>query len=155
MAATARAQEPVLNKEVNFFVNKGTEAVPNWVMVGCATTKDYGLATEMITLNCDSGKRKVPSGEEPEFDLNLTGFVFEYATANKATNVSAREFEEWASEVPQERRQYRLAGKHIGDTVRTFNGYIASFREAGSNGEARTYTLGITIDETPVLTDQA
>lgn len=155
MPATARVQEAVLAKEVNFFVNKGTIATPNWVMVGCGNSKDYGLANEMITLNCDSGKRKFPSGEEPEFDFQLSGFVFEYATANKATNVSATEFETWASAVPQVLRQYRLAGKHIGDTVRTFNAYIATFRETGSNGEARTYTIGFTIDETPTLTAQA
>jgi hypothetical protein len=155
MAATARVQEAVLAKEVNFFVNKGTIVTPNWVMVGCGNSKDYGLANEMITLNCDSGKRKFPSGEEPEFDFQLTGFVFEYATANEATNVSAREFEEWASVVPQEVRQYRLAVKHVGDTVRTFLAYIATFRDSGSNGEARTYTISFTIDQTPVLTSQA
>lgn len=155
MAATARVQEAVLAKERNLFVNKGTVETPNWVMVGCATSKDYGFATEMLTLNCDSGKRKVPSGEEPEFDLQLTGFVFEYASGNQATNVSAREFEDWGSEIPQEARQYRLAGKHIGDTVRTFSAYIASFRETGANGEARTYTIGFTFVSPPVLTDQA
>lgn len=155
MAAAARQQDAVLAKERNLYVNKGTEAVPNWVMVGCATQKDYGLATEMLTLNCDAGKRRVPSGEEPEFDFQLTGFVFQYAAGDAATNVSAQEFEEWASEVPQERRQYRYTGKYAGDTTRTFWGFIGSFRESGSNGEAMTYNIGITIDETPVLSATA
>jgi hypothetical protein len=155
MAAAARQQDAVLAKERNLFVNKGTEAVPNWVMVGCATQKDYGLATEMLTLNCDAGKRKVPSQEEPDFDLQLTGFVFQYAAADEATNVSALEFEQWASVVPQERRQYRYSGKYAGDPIRTFFAYIASFRESGSNGEAMTYNVNLQIDGTPVISEQA
>jgi hypothetical protein len=154
MAAPDRVQEAVLSKEVNFFVNKGTSSVPNWVMVGCGNSKDYGFANEMLTLNCDSGKRKVPSGEDPEYDFQLTGFVFEYATADQATNVSAREFEAWGSATPQVLRQYRLAGQFKDDVVRTFSAYIASFRDTGSNGEARTYTISFSIDEKPVITSQ-
>jgi hypothetical protein len=155
MAAAARQQDAVLAKERSLYVNKGTEAVPDWVLVGCATQKDYGFATEMLTLNCDSGKRRVPSQEEPDFDLQLTGFVFEYATADEADNVSAIEFEQWGSVVPQERRQYRYEGKYLGDAVRTFFAYIGSFRESGSNGEAMTYNVSFTIDETPVITAKA
>lgn len=155
MASTPRVQEAVLSKEVNFFVNKGTTEVPNFVMVGCGTSKDYGGAANIITLNCDKGKIKVSDGEEPDYDFQLTGFVFQYATANVATNVSAREFEEWFAEVPQVAREYKLAGKHTGDLVRAFTAVIASFRESGSNGEARTYTISFQISGTPVLSDQA
>ncbi|MCF2443653.1 hypothetical protein L0657_06770 [Dyadobacter sp. CY345] len=152
--ATARVQEAVLSNEVNLFVNKGTTASPNFVMVGCATSKDYGLAINTITLNCDNGKIKI-APEEPDFDLQLTGFVFQYATANVAANVSAREFEEWASEFPQAPREYKLAGRHTGDLVREFEAVIASFRETGSNGEARTYSVSFQISGTPELSDQA
>ena len=149
-----RINPAVMNKEVNFFVNKGTEAAPNWVMVGCGNSKDYGGAVNMVTLNCDSGKRKFPDGEEADYDAQLTGFVFEYDAADQATNVSAREFENWFKTVPQERRQYRLAGKYENDTVSTFWAFIATFRTSGSNGEARTYTIAFTFDGLPVLTSQ-
>jgi len=155
MASTPRVQEATLSKEVNFFVNKGTTSTPNFVMVGCGTSKDYGGSANIITLNCDAGKLKVSDGEEPDFDFQLTGFVFQYATANIATNVSAREFETWFAAVPQVPKQYKLAGKYTGDLVRTFTAVIASFRESGSNGEARTYTISLQISGTPALTDQA
>ncbi|MET7253465.1 hypothetical protein [Dyadobacter fermentans] len=149
-----RIDPAVLNREVNFFVNKGTEAAPNWIMVGCGNSKDYGGAANLVTLNCDSGKKKVPDGEEPDYDMQLTGFVFEYAAADIATNVSRREFETWFKTVPQVLRSYRLAGKYTNDLVREFQAYIASFRETGSNGEARTYTIAFTIVGLPELSDQ-
>jgi len=143
-----------LSKDVNFFVNKGSIGTPNFVMVGCGTSKDYGGAANIITLNCDSGKKKVSDGEEPDYDFQLTGFVFQYASADEATNVSAREFEEWFAATPQVPRQYKLAGKFANDLVRTFTAVMASFRESGSNGEARTYTISFQISGTPVLSDQ-
>ncbi len=157
MAATARVQPAVLAADVNLFVNKEAdpEEDPDFVMVGCATSKDYGLANKTIELNCDSGKTTVSSNEEPTYDLQLQGFVFQPATADVATNVSAIEFEQWASAVPQVPKLYKLAGKYIGDPVRTFEAYIASFRESGQNGEARTYTVALTFVKKPVITAQA
>jgi hypothetical protein len=151
MAKQARVQTAVLAKERNLFVNKGTAQAPSWVLVGCATGKDYGLANEMIKLNCDSGARQVDSGEDPVYDFQLNGFVFQYAEDELATNVSAEDFETWASVKPQVRRQYKYEGKYANDTIRTFWAYIASFRESGTNGEAMTYTVGLNIDEPPVL----
>lgn len=148
-----RIEPAVLSKEVNVFLNKGTSGSPQFVMVGCATSKDYGLSNNIIDLNCDSGKRVVGDGEDPTYDLQLTGFVFEYGD-DAATNVSAREFEEMAAARPLEKHQYKLAGKYTGDTVRTFDAIIATFRETGSNGEAMTYTVGFRIDGVPVLTSQ-
>lgn len=151
---TARVQPATMGREVNVFVNKGTTSTPNWVMVGCATSKDYGGTANTITLNCDSGKIKMSDGEDPEYDLQLTGFVFQYATADQATNVSALEFETWFGTVPQVPMQYRLAGKYTDDVVRTFTATIASFRETGSNGEARTYAVSLQITAKPALTKQ-
>lgn len=155
MASTARVQPATLSKEINLFVDKGTTGSPSYIMVGCLTAKDYGYANNIITLNCDAGKIKVPDGEDPDFDLQLNGFVFQYAPGDEATNVSAREFEEWGMAVPQIARRYKLAGKHTGDLVRAFTAVIASFREAGNNGEARTYNISLQIQQTPVLSDQA
>jgi hypothetical protein len=149
-----RIEPAVLSKEVNVFLNKGTEGAPDWVMVGCATSKDYGLSNNIIDLNCDSGLRRVHDGEDPVYDLQLTGMVFEYGD-EADENVSAKDFEEMAQARPLAKHQYRLAGKYTGDTVRTFFAIIATFRETGSNGEARTYTCGFQIDGIPVLTTQA
>ncbi|MCE6992102.1 hypothetical protein [Dyadobacter sp. CY323] len=150
----ARANEAVLNKEVNLFVNKGTTGSPNFVMVGCGTSKDYGGAINVLKLNCDSGTRKVHDGEDAEYDLNFTGFVFEYASANVAANVSRREFETWFKTNPQIAREYRLAGKYEDDLVRDFSAIIASFRESGNNGEARTYNMSFQFDGLPEFSDQ-
>jgi|GEM_PF-4446756 len=155
MAAAARVQPAVLAKERNLFVNKGSVGTPAWVLVGCATGKEYGLANEMIKLNCDAGTRNIDNGEDSVYDFNLNGFVFQYATGDVATNVSAGEFEGWAAAKPQVRRQYKYEGKFIGDSIRTFFAYIASFRETATNGEAATYAIALTIDETPVVTAQA
>lgn len=150
----ARNNEAVLNKEVNLLVNKGTTEAPNWVLVGCGTSKDYGGAINVLTLNCDSGKRKVHDGEDADYDLQFTGFVFEYAAGNVATNVSRREFETWFKTNPQVAKEYRLAGKYTDDLVREFEALIVTFRETGNNGEARTYTISFQFVTLPELSDQ-
>ncbi|MCF0060120.1 hypothetical protein MUK70_12790 [Dyadobacter chenwenxiniae] len=122
-------------------------------MVGCATSKDWGLSNNILELNCDSGKRTVDDGEDSTYDFQLTGMVFEYGD-EAADNVSAFDFETLAQTKPQPLNQYRLAGKFSGDTVRTFFARIATFRETGSNGEARTYTVGFRVDGVPVLSRQ-
>lgn len=150
---TARPQEVVLSKETSLFVNKGTTEAPNWIKVGCGTSKDYGFTKSILTANCDSGTIKVDSGEDPEFDLQFTGFVFEYASANVAANVSASEFEDWG--IAGAMKEYRLSRPYTGDRVRTFNAYIASFRETGGNGEIRQYNIGLNFQQKPTMSVQA
>jgi hypothetical protein len=157
MPAPDRVISAVMAADYNLFVNKelDPEEEPNFVMVGCTNSKDYGLANKMVELNCDAGKITVPSNEKPTYDLQIQGFVFQYPSGEVATNVSALEFEQWGAAVPQPFRQYKLAGKYKDDPVRTFWATIASFRESGQNGEARTYTVAFAFKDSPVITAQA
>lgn len=150
---TARPKELSLSKETSLFVNKGTTEEPNWVKVGCGISKDYGVTKNILTANCDSGKIKVDDGEDAEYDLQFTGFVFEYASANQATNVSAKEFEEWCGSGTL--KEYRLARPYTGDTVRTFKAYIGTFRETGGNGEIRQYNIALNFESKPTYSTQA
>lgn len=139
-------------KEVNLFVDKVSGETPAYVMIGCGTSKDYGGSRNTVTLNCDAGKIRLPDGDDPEYDVQFTGFVFEYASANVAANVSAKEMEQWFQSGVV--KKWKLAGKFDGDTVRSFEASIASFRESGSNGEARTYSISLMIKAMPTLTTQ-
>lgn len=148
----ARPNEAVMAKEVNLFVDKVGGETPAYVMIGCGNSKDYGGSRNTVTLNCDAGKQRLPDGEDPEYDVQLTGFVFEYASGNVAANVSAKEMEQWFQSGVV--KKWRLAGKFDGDTVRTFDASITSFRISGSNGEAQTYSISLLIKQMPTLTTQ-
>ena len=150
---TARTQALITGREIYIEVDKSATETPEWVTVGCAKSINYNGAKEILTANCQSGKKKVASGDDPDYTVSISGFVFFYATADVATNVSHAEFEGWMNAGIM--KKYRIASAKTGDPIRTFPGIISSCDLTDEVYGLAEYSVSITASTKPVITAQA
>jgi hypothetical protein len=145
---SARTVDTVKGIETTLAVDKADN--DTFVIVKCATDINYGGDKEMLTANCYGGKEMHPSGDDPSFTLSLNGVVKEYATADEAANVSSSDLEDWW--LATALKTFKYARPHVGDRVRTFDGYVTAYSEQGSANGLQTYSATITPLKKPVIT---
>lgn len=143
---STRTTEIITGKEISLAIQKsiGDPATPTYVPVGCGNSVDYSSAKEILTANCFSGRRKVPSGNDPDKTITLQGFYFKYEDEDADDNISADEMEAWHDSSTL--LNIKLGFPHTGDPVRSFSGYITEFSFAGETDGLVTYNVNIAID---------
>lgn len=120
------------------------------VILGCASNVDYSGQKEVLTANCQSGKKQIPSGDNPTYTLAVTGFYHIYKTANQAANISATEIETYMQLGTQ--INWVFKGPHVGDPIRTGTGFVTTFGFGTPVEGLVTYNFTITPFDMPVIT---
>lgn len=143
----ARPVETVRGNETTLAVDKADNET--FVIIKCATDINYSGDRETLTAQCYGGTENLVSGVDPTFTISLNGVVKEYATADQATNVSANDLEDWwlAGTI----KDFKYGRPFTGDRVRTFQGFVSSFGEAGTANGLQTYNATITPLKKPVV----
>lgn len=117
------------------------------IIIGCASNVDYSGQLEVLTGNCQSGKKQIPSGDDPTYTVAVTGFYHIYKTANVATNISATEIEKYMQLKTEIVWTYK--GPHVGDPIRSGTGFITQFGMGTPVEGLATYNFTITPFEMP------
>lgn len=123
------------------------------IIIGCASNVDYQGQKEVLTANCQSGKKKIVSGDDPDYTITVTGFVQIYSGAQIATNISSTEIETFMQNGTE--INWKYAGPHTGDPVRSGTGFISSYTMGTPVEGLATYNFVITPFEMPEITTQA
>lgn len=144
---STRSVELATGKEFSIAISKGGPGSP--VILGCASNIDYQGQKEVLTANCQSGKKKIPSGDDPDYTITVNGFYMIYTGANAATNVSATEIEEYLQS--GESFDWIYKAPHVGDPTRSGEGFISSFGMGTPVEGLPTYNFVITPYEMPVI----
>lgn len=145
---SVRTKEIALGYDFRLKVNK-TDANPAvYVPLGCAKSIESSLDKEILEANCFSGLTQIASGQQAKEGFSVSGFVFIYATANVAGNVSAAELKQWARDGVT--KQYQFAGIHVGDPVETFSAVISNFSQTAAPEGIAEYSFSLVVDGTPV-----
>ena len=143
---SARTVELVTGKEFSLAIEKAGSPV----ILGCASNIDYSGQLEVLTANCQSGKKQIPSGDDPTYTLTVTGFYHVYLAANVAANISATEIEVYMQNKTEIEWTYK--GPHVGDPIRSGTGFITQFQMGTPVDNLATYNFTITPFEMPVIT---
>ena len=142
---SARTVELVTGKEFSIAIKKSAA----FVILGCASNVDYSGQKEVLTANCQSGKKQIPSGDDPTYTVAVTGFYMVYLSANAAANISATEIEAFMQASTE--IDWKITGPHTGDPSRTGKGFITNFSFGAPVEGLATYNFTITPFEMPVL----
>lgn len=144
----ARTVDTVRGSETTLAVDKADD--DTFVIIKCATDINYSGDRETLTAQCYGGTETLVSGADPTFTISLNGVVKEYATADDATNVSANDLEDWwLSGVIKD---FKYGRPFTGDRIRSFQGFVSSFGEAGTANGLQTYNATITPLKKPTIT---
>lgn len=143
---STRTREMATGREFSISIEK----VGSPVILGCASNIDYQGQKEVLTGNCQSGKKKVPSGDDPDYTVNVNGFYHIYSGAAIATNVSATEIETYMQNNTEIEWIYK--GPHVGDPIRSGTGYITNFQMGTPVDGLATYNFTITPFLMPTIT---
>lgn len=132
-------------REFSFAIEKSGSPV----ILGCASNVDYQAQKEVLTANCQSGKKKIVSGDDPDYTITVTGFYQIYATGDVASNVSATEIETYLQNGTEVEWLYK--GPHTGDPSRSGTGFISSFSMGTPVEGLATYNFVLTPFEMPTI----
>lgn len=132
-------------KEFSIAISKGASPI----ILGCASNIDYQGQKEVLTANCQSGKKKIPSGDDPDYTVTVNGFYMIYPSGEVAANVSATEIETYLQS--GDSFDWIYAGPHVGDPKRSGEGFISSFQMGTPVEGLATYNFVITPYEMPTL----
>lgn len=147
---STRATETVKGIETTLAVDKAGGETPAYIVIGCATDINYTSDIELLTANCYAGKEMHPSGDDAVKSFTLNGIVKEYDSTNEPLNVSAADLEAWHD--AKTLKKFKYARPHVGDTVRSFDGYVTAYSESGTTNGFQTYTATVTPKSKPVVT---
>jgi hypothetical protein len=143
---SVRAVELATGREFSLSIQKAGSPV----ILGCASNVDYSGQKEVLTANCQSGKKQIPAGDDPTYTLAVTGFYHIYSAATQAANISATEIELFMQ--TSTLISWVFKGPHVGDPVRTGTGYVTQFGFGTPVEGLVTYNFTITPFAMPVIT---
>ncbi|GAB3881285.1 hypothetical protein [Spirosoma agri] len=129
MAAAARTNTLVKGREIIVLIKKpgGTD----YILFGCMTAADLDSpGAEVEETACRSGTTKSPSGDIAVPTLSIEHIVRNYATGDKATNVSDDEIQQWNDTAATIDLKYSVGDK-AGDPVYTGQGFFNGFSRKG------------------------
>lgn len=143
---STRTIDLATGREFSFSIEKSGSPI----IIGCASNVDYQGQKEVLTANCQSGKKKIVSGDDPDYTITVTGFVQIYSGAAIASNVSSTEIETYMQNGTEVTWSYK--GPHVGDPKRDGTGFISSFTMGTPVEGLATYNFVLTPFEMPVIT---
>ncbi len=143
---SVRTVELVTGREFSISIEKTGSPI----IIGCASNINYSGQKEVLTANCQTGRKKLPSGDDPDYTITVDGFVHIYLTANVAANISAKEIETFMQGGTQINWSYKAP--HVGDPIRSGTGYITAFSQSSPVEGLATYNFTITPFAMPTIT---
>lgn len=146
---SVRAVELVTGKEFSIAIKKSGSPV----IIGCASNINYSGQKEVLTANCQNGRKKIPSGDDPDYTITVDGFVHIYLSANEAANMSATEIEIFMQTGAEIEWTYKAP--HVGDPIRSGTGFITAFSQSTPVEGLATYNFTITPFAMPTITEVA
>lgn len=135
-------------REIVLSVNLGTESVPDWNIIGCATSDGFSGTTDSITISnkCESGFVRALPGDKSWSFSNTTSFP----KTPEAGFLSYDDiFELWTTnqyDADGELRQYKLENISGADFTfyRMGRGFISDLGEQADAGAVFTTDITIT-----------
>lgn len=145
----ARELSTVRGNETTMAVDKADN--DNFVVIKCATDINMSSELEQLEANCYGGNEILISGNDPIPAFTLNGIVKEYPTAEKATNVSGNDLEDW--HLTKVVKDFKYARGMTGDRVRSFKGFVSAYGEAGTANGLQTYSATISAMQKITITE--
>lgn len=143
----------ILSKEVLISVNMGTDAVPNWKILGCSESDGFSGSTDTITVSnkCSGNFTKNLPGDQ-SWSFSNTMVMPKVATAGFLSYDEA--FELWKDDqydVDGELRQFKIENIAGADFVyyRMGRGFISDLGEQFDSGDVFRTDVTITGSDEP------